>query len=131
MSNRVIHFEIPVDEPQRAVAFYEAAFGWRISKWDGPMDYWNVKTGEGPGINGALLRRGTVSATTNTIDVDDLDLAIAKVEQHGGSVVVPPMVLPSIGRFCYARDTEGNLFGLMQLDPEAPAPSEPPELPEV
>ena len=63
MSNRVIHFEIPVDEPQRAVAFYEAAFGWRISKWDGPMDYWNVKTGEGPGINGALLRRGTVSAS--------------------------------------------------------------------
>jgi predicted enzyme related to lactoylglutathione lyase len=28
------------------------------------------------------------------------------------------MIIPSVGRFCYARDTEGNLFGLMQLDPD-------------
>jgi predicted enzyme related to lactoylglutathione lyase len=126
MPNRVIHFEIPVDEPQRAVAFYEAAFGWRIAKWDGPEDYWSVKTGEGPGINGALLPRGTVTATTNTIGVEDLDLAISKVEKHGGTVIVPTMVIPAVGRFCYARDTEGNMFGLIQHDPEAPQPPEPP-----
>ncbi len=118
MSDRVIHFEIPADEPQRAVAFYEAAFGWRISKCDAPEEYWNVKTGEGPGINGALLPRGTVTATTNTIGVDDLDLAIARVEKHGGSVVGSPMIIPAVGRFCYARDTEGNLLGLMQHDPD-------------
>jgi predicted enzyme related to lactoylglutathione lyase len=131
MSDRVIHFEIPVDEPRRAVAFYEGAFGWRITKWDGPEAYWSVKTGEGPGINGALLPRATVTATTNTIGVDDLDLAIAKVEKHGGSAVGEPMIIPAVGRFCYARDTEGNMFGLMQHDPEAPAPPEPPELREV
>jgi predicted enzyme related to lactoylglutathione lyase len=131
MSNRVIHFEIPVDEPRRAMAFYEAAFGWRITKWDSPEDYWNVRTGEGPGINGALLPRGTVTATTNTIGVDDLDLAISKVEKHGGSIVVPPMIIPSVGRFCYARDTEGNMFGLIQHDPEAPKAPEPPEIREI
>jgi predicted enzyme related to lactoylglutathione lyase len=72
-----------------------------------------------------------VTATTNTIGVDDLDLAISKVEKHGGSIVVPPMIIPSVGRFCYARDTEGNMFGLIQHDPEAPKPPEPPEFREI
>ncbi|WP_424204801.1 VOC family protein [Sulfuricaulis sp.] len=36
---RVVHFELPADDPQRAVAFYEKAFGWTITKWEGPFDY--------------------------------------------------------------------------------------------
>ena len=35
---RVVHFEIHADDPERAAKFYEAAFGWSVSKWDGPMD---------------------------------------------------------------------------------------------
>jgi len=55
---RVIHFEIPADDPARAVKFYEAVFGWKIEKWNGPMDYWLAMTGEQeqPGIDGAITR---------------------------------------------------------------------------
>ena len=53
---RIVHFELPADDPARCMAFYQRAFGWRFEKWDGPMDYWMVKTGDGPGIDGGLSR---------------------------------------------------------------------------
>ena len=55
---RPIHFEIPADRPERAIAFYEQVFGWRFQKWEGPTPYWLVQTGaDGPGIDGGLLAR--------------------------------------------------------------------------
>ena len=54
---RVTHFEIHADEPGRAVLFYEACFGWRATKWCGEPEYWLVSTGEGPGIDGGILKR--------------------------------------------------------------------------
>jgi hypothetical protein len=46
---RVVHFELPVDEPERAAHFYRSVFGWQINKWEGPEDYWLIKTGEQEG----------------------------------------------------------------------------------
>ncbi len=73
---RVIHFEIPADDPDRAVAFYKRVFGWKIEKWGGPANYWLVTTGEEkePGINGAITEKSeNVPATTNTISVPSFD----------------------------------------------------------
>ena len=36
---RIVHFELPADDPARCIKFYERAFGWRFEKWDGPMEY--------------------------------------------------------------------------------------------
>jgi len=41
---RVVHFEIPATDPERAAAFYKKTFGWKFEKWPGPMDYWMVNT---------------------------------------------------------------------------------------
>ncbi len=120
MANRVVHFEIPADDPERAKAFYEAVFGWKITKWEGPQDYWLASTGEGPGIDGAIAPRAQgLEHTTDTIGVDDLDSAINKVQEAGGTVVMPRMTIPGIGYLAYARDTEQNIFGLMQRDSTA------------
>ena len=56
---RVVHFEINADKPERAAAFYKKAFGWKVKKWDGPMPYWMVTTGEKGelGINGGIMNR--------------------------------------------------------------------------
>jgi len=119
---RVIHFELAADDPERAVQFYEKVFGWKIQKWDGPQDYWLAITGEQgtPGIDGAIMRRDpNMHATINTIDVELLDEAIAKVTSNGGTVVAPRMTIPGIGYFAYCQDTEGNTFGMMQSDPSA------------
>jgi len=118
---RVVHFEIPADNPERAAAFYKKAFGWKIEKWPGPMDYWMVNTGTDgePGINGGLLKKGDVSTTTNTVGVESVDDALAEVSKAGGKMIMPKTPIPTVGYFAYCQDTEGNLFGVMQFDPSA------------
>lgn len=120
--SRVIHFEIPASDPERAANFYKKAFGWKIEKWPGPMDYWMVTTGTdgAPGINGGLLRKQAPTvATTNTIGVESVDGAVAAVQGADGKLVVPKMPIPTIGYFAYCEDPEGNLFGVMQADANA------------
>lgn len=119
--SRVIHFEIPTDNTERAAAFYKKAFGWKIEKWPGPMEYWMVTTGtDGPGINGGLMKRqAPTKNTTNTIGVQSVDDSIATVQKAGGKLVMPKTAIPTVGYFAYCEDTEGNLFGLMESDPNA------------
>jgi uncharacterized protein len=124
---RVVHFEIHADDPQRAANFYQNVFGWQINKWEGPEDYWLVTTGANnePGINGAILqRRGPINgdaviAYVCTIDVPDIDEAIAKATSQGATVALPKMPVPSVGWLAYYKDSEGNIFGMMQADAAA------------
>jgi predicted enzyme related to lactoylglutathione lyase len=118
---RVIHFEIPADDPDRAAKFYSNVFGWKLDKWDGPMEYWMITTGDGqPGINGGMMRRSHPGAgTVNTVDVASVDEAVKQIEGHGGKVVAPKMPIPGVGYLAYCQDPEGNTFGIMQADPAA------------
>jgi predicted enzyme related to lactoylglutathione lyase len=124
---RVIHFEIVVDKPERAMKFYREVFGWEFNKWNGPQDYWLVKTGEDsqPGINGGLTPKrnqdnaNTSSRVTNTIDVPSVDEFSTKITMEGGKVVSPKMAIPGIGYLAICEDTEGILFGIIQSDRNA------------
>jgi predicted enzyme related to lactoylglutathione lyase len=124
---RVVHFEIHAGNPERAINFYQKVFGWTFQKWEGPMPYWMVITGpaDQPGINGGLLpRQGeldgqAVIAYVCTVDVASVDASIATVEASGGTVVLPKMAVPGVGWLVYCKDTEGNIFGMMQADSEA------------
>ena len=119
---RIIHFEIAADDPERAVKFYETVFGWKISKWDGPEEYWLVATGEEgqPGINGGLMKRDSrFGPVTNVIDVPSVDDFLAKITANGGEVYVPKMAIPGVGWIAYAKDTEETIFGIMQPDSDA------------
>jgi len=119
---RIVHFEINSDDPERAVKFYQKVFGWKIEKWNGPVDYWLVTTGpkDQPGINGGIMKRINPQASTyNTVDVPSVDEFTKKIVESGGKVVVPKMAVPGVGYMAYCADTEGNVFGIMQEDPEA------------
>jgi hypothetical protein len=125
---RVSHFEITADDVERAIKFYTSVFGWEIKKWDGPVDYWMVMTdpkdqpGQ-PGIDGGLMKRqheeGQPGGYYNTIDVPSVDEYVAKVTEHGGEVLVPKMTIPTVGYMAYFRDTEGNIFSVMEMDESA------------
>jgi len=120
--SRVIHFEIPAANPEKLSAFYQKVFGWKFDKWPGPMEYWMVVTGKDgePGINGGMMKKpGGIAATTNTIGVDSVDSAIAAVLKAGGKNIMPKTPIPTVGYFAYCEDTEGNMFGVMQADPNA------------
>ena len=119
MADRVVHFEITADDPERASEFYRRSFGWSIKNWGGPIDYWLVSSGDGPGIDGAITVRAHGQAVINTIQVDGgLEDAIARVVEAGGSQVGTINPIPGVGRFTYARDSEGNVFGIMEPQPE-------------
>lgn len=119
---RVIHFEIPADDPARAISFYEKVFGWVIQKWEGPTEYWLITTGPAsePGIDGGLARRtDPTTCTENTIGVASLDEYLQRIEANGGKIIRPKAAVPGVGWLAYCEDTEGNRFGLMQEDPTA------------
>ena len=124
---RVVHFEIHASDPERAIGFYEKAFGWTFQGWEGPMPYWLIITGpdDQKGINGGLVpRRGeldgqAVIAYVCTIDVASVDDSIATVASNGGTVVLPKMTVPGVGWLVYCKDTEGNIFGMLQADTNA------------
>jgi predicted enzyme related to lactoylglutathione lyase len=119
---RVIHFEIPPDDPERLIKFYETVFGWRFEKWGGPIEYWLIMTGpeDQPGIDGGLARRNEPEiGVENTIDVVNLDQSLVDVEANGGKIIRPKIPVPRVGWMAYIKDTEGNIFGLMEEDPEA------------
>ena len=124
---RVIHFEIHADNPERAAKFYSDIFGWNFQKWDGPVEYWLITTGDSkqPGINGGLARRRTaingdcIIAYVCTVDVPSADEFSTKVTAAGGTIALPKMPVPGVGWLVYCKDTEGNVFGMMQGDPNA------------
>lgn len=131
MPNRVAHFEIHADNPERAVEFYTKVFGWKITKWEGGhMEYWMVETGgreEAGGINGGLIRRkgpapandGPINGYVCTMVVDSYDEMHDKILAHGGSVALPKMALTGMAWQGYYKDTENNCIGLHQADTNA------------
>jgi predicted enzyme related to lactoylglutathione lyase len=119
--NRVVHFEYPVSEPEKSIQFYTDVFGWKFEKWNGPMDYWTITTGDSqPGINGGLMRRHDPSQPVAvTVEVADLDGTLDAIKAAGGEIALPKMPIPGIGWLAYFKDPDGLISGIMQPDPNA------------
>jgi len=119
---RIVHFELNVKNVEKTIKFYKEVFGWKIEKWSGPMDYWLIMTGDEsePGIDGGLgyIEEG-FPQVVNTIDIDNIDKFIKKIESNGGEIVRPKHAVPGVGWLAYFKDTEGIVTGIMQEDPEA------------
>ena len=125
---RVTRFEIYADDPDRASAFYSKVFSWEIKKWGESNEYWKVTTGPDsqPGINGGIIRRQNdgkagqsdmVMGYVCTIDIEsNIDEVIEEVVLNGGEVAVQKMPITGKGWLAYCKDTEGNIFGIMQRD---------------
>ena len=123
MPGKVVHFEVPADDVDRAINFYDKAFGWRIASWPGG-EYHLVTTVETDesgmptepgGINGGMLKRqNPISSPVITIQVDDIEDALKTVEAHGGDVVRGKEPVGEMGFTAYCKDTEGNLVGLWE-----------------
>jgi uncharacterized protein len=124
MVHRVVHFEIPIDEPDRAGPFYRDTFGWTVTPF-GDAGYWTLTTGEPPGVGaeGALTaREGAPEGVLIYVGVDDITSTLAKVTEAGGKVEREREEIPGIGFWALFRDPEGNLLGLFETPPgERPA----------
>ena len=117
---RVIHFDIPSNNPERLADFYRRLFGWEIQNW-GLVEYWLAATGPDsePGINGAIARRDPREGTRNTISVKSADETLREIGEAGGKALGEKMAVPGVGYHALCEDPEGNVFGIMELDPTA------------
>ena len=124
MSGRVVHFEVPYDDADRARAFYSDVFGWEIQSMP-EFDYNFVQTGptaadtgmpSEPGYigGGMFQRQDDIGRPIITIDVEDMTKALATIADHGGAAVGEPQPVGEMGIAAYFTDCEGNLMGLWQ-----------------
>lgn len=122
--SRVVHFEIPFDNKERAMKFYQKAFGWELV--DMPteaagMPYVLVRAAktdknnmvaEKGAINGGLFPREAKAASPIiVIGVDSIDEKVKEIEAAGGKLIMPKVPIPN-GHYARVSDSEGNIIGL-------------------
>jgi uncharacterized protein len=115
---KIVHFEIPVDDPDRAVTFYHDVLGWEVTRY-GDQPYWLVRAGaEGePGADGALVGREELHRSPVVIaGVADIDDTLSRAQKSGGEVLQGKLPIPGLGWSAYVRDPEGNTIGFFQQD---------------
>ena len=115
MAGDLTFFELGVDDAERGRAFYEGLFGWRFAP--GP-------SGEGfmietPNMRGGIHGGDRGASPYVFFVVDDMDAAVAKVRELGGSVEGMDVEgdadqQATTGRFKICRDDQGSPFGLHQ-----------------
>ncbi|RBY84107.1 VOC family protein [Blastococcus sp. TF02A-30] len=124
MSGRVVHFEIPYDDGDRARSFYKEAFDWDIVQMPEMGGYTLVTTGptgeEGPTepgfIDGGMLQRGDSPAPGPivVVDVESIDVALERIGELGGATLQGKLPVGDMGFSDYVRDPEGNVVGLWE-----------------
>lgn len=124
--DKVTHFEIPFEDPARAVKFYKEIFGWKIVEfpfpggvyrlaYTAPTDDKGMITDGPNSINGALVDKSDdQKSTTAVITVDSIEDRIKKVEAAGGKVIRPKQEVPDQGFYALVTDTEGNVIGIWE-----------------
>jgi predicted enzyme related to lactoylglutathione lyase len=112
---RVIHFEITADAPEETTRFYEKVFGWDGEASPFLPGYHLVRTGDGSGIDGAVMSREYQHQPVILwLEVDDIRASIAAVEAAGGEREGRVDEIPGQGLVAYVRDPAGMLLGLKQ-----------------
>lgn len=114
MTNPVVHWQILTSEPGKAAAFYSDAFGWTVSDANG-LGYRTVGSGGGRGIDGGIWPAppGAPESVQLYVEVADIDAALVRIGELGGTTLLPKQVLPDGDAMALALDPMGRPFGLM------------------
>jgi predicted enzyme related to lactoylglutathione lyase len=114
-----VHIDIAADDPRRAVDFFAKVFGWSVQKLEGPVPYWLF----GPSLSskgksaigaGVARREEAWQSVTPTIDVPSADEYADKIMAAGGAIVRPKTLIPGVGHLVTFKDTEGNVFAILE-----------------
>lgn len=111
-------FEIPATDISRAIKFYEALLNISIEQ----MDVEGMKMGilpyEGQVVTAIIIQAEGYKPSVDGITVylnagDDLQVALDKVEENGGQILLPKTAhADESGYFALFLDSEGNRMAL-------------------
>ncbi len=121
--DKIVHFEIPYEDKERAIKFYKDSFDWGIQ--DMPeMKYTMIHTvdvdekhmpAEKGAINGGMFKRARdLKNTLLTINVESIDESLENVKANGGEIVREKRAVGDMGFIAYFKDTEGNVLGIWE-----------------
>lgn len=117
--NRPVHFEFNAADAEASVDFFASVFDWTVQRW-GDEKYWLLSTGDGIGIDGAIMpSRDGQPRTVNIVEVDSVDAHRERVIAAGGEVIVEKTAMPGLGWLVYCADPGGLIFGMMESDESA------------
>lgn len=135
--NPVVHFEMGYKDQERMVKFYETAFGWKTQQMGADMGNYVVAQTTETDENGMVQTKGAINggfyqktddpvsqAPSVVVSVDDIHAAIKAVEAAGGKILggmnqngehtLEPQMIPGVGLWISAMDTEDNRFSILQ-----------------
>ena len=110
----ITHIDIPVDDVDKATAFYSTLFGWQIAALPEYADYpmWRAPNQVSGG--GLATRTADFTQPRSYVEVDSIDTALAAVEGLGGAVATPKSPISDTSWFAVVRDPSGNFMGLFE-----------------
>jgi uncharacterized protein len=123
-----LYFEIQADDMDRAADFYSAIFDWKFQRHESqeslPVQYYRIETG---GTAGGLMKRPSdtpppecgTNAFTCSFEVEDFDATAGKILESVGETALEKFAIPGVCWQGYYSDTEGNTFGIFQVDENA------------
>ncbi len=127
MPGELVHFDIVVNDVDKAVSFYRAVMGWAIEKYEGEgmgdMVYWEVKTdpNDDKAVQGGVGEKMMPEQTNINYYTADggIEAFKQRVRDNGGTVMMEKMPVPKFGWFSVCMDPEGNPFSGWVGDPNA------------
>jgi uncharacterized protein len=123
--NNVSYFEIQADDCERGVKFYTDVFDWKFTKDENvPIEFYRI---ENAGPNGSLMKRPAPKPATEqgtnafvcSVQVENFDASAQKILDNGGIVALEKFAVPGKCWQGYFLDTEGNTFGIFEVDEKA------------
>jgi predicted enzyme related to lactoylglutathione lyase len=135
--NSVVHFEMGYEDRERMVKFYETVFGWKTQSMGADMGNYVVAQTAETDENGMVQAKGAINggfyqktdnplsqAPSVVVSVNDIQAAMKAVEKAGGKILgsmnqngehtLEPQMIPGVGLWLSAMDTEGNRFSILQ-----------------
>ena len=110
----VAWFEVTGRDGEALQRFYASLFGWEIQD-PGDDSGYGLVTAAANGIGGGIgaSQDGGPGQVTFYVEVDDPEAYLAKVQELGGTTIVPPTHIEQFGlTFAFFADPEGHVVGL-------------------
>lgn len=122
--NTLVWVELHVADPEAAIGFYRALFGWRSEEMKAPgMTYRVLSIADGDQRAGAFGGVAPLSGDAEEarwvpyFAVADADALTAAVREHGGAVLMPAADVPDVGRIAWLADPAGAVFAVLKPNP--------------
>ena len=136
-TNPVVHFEMGYEDQARMVKFYQTVFGWKTNTMGPDMGNYVVAHTAETDENGMVQTKGAINggfyqktdnplsqAPSVVVSVDDIQVSMKAVVDAGGKILggmnqkgehtMEPQMIPGVGLWISAMDTEGNRFSILQ-----------------